>query len=164
MSTQPIPISDPTSLGAAQANQLQSSTIMVAQQNSNLKFIYLTAFNNWKLSVDAGRAPATGWPMPPDGYVVSAPDAMGFQWPVIGNMPVCAVPPIPVDHTQIPVMVPNTIDIGPSIGGQWYGVGPRDTEVSGFVTPPNAVSEGGVMGSFEKFGAPVGAGWYLKIA
>src|SRR5215471_1135065 len=99
MSSIPSPLSsDATSLVAAQANQLASSTIMVQQLNDNLKTIYLTAFNNWKISVDAGRIPNTNPPKPPKAYVVSTPDANGFQWPVPGNDPVCDMPPIPVDH------------------------------------------------------------------
>jgi hypothetical protein len=165
MSTTPVVLdADATSLGAAQANQLASSTIMVSQLNSNLKFIYLTAFNNWKISVDAGRIPNTDPPQPPCGYEVSAPDANGFQWPVVGKTPVCDVPPIPVDHFTVVPLVPNTIDVGKNIGGKWFSVGAKDTFQAGNTTPPNTVSEDGVTGSFEKYGAPVGAGWYLQVA
>src|SRR4249919_602565 len=99
MSTFPLPLNaDATSLGAARANQLASSTVMVAQLNNNLKIIYLTAFDNWKMSVDAGRLANTNPPQPPKSYVVSAPDANGFQWPVLGSDPVCDMPSIPQDH------------------------------------------------------------------
>jgi len=60
--------------------------------------------------------------------------------------------------------VPNTIDVGKCIGGKWFSVGPKDTFQAGNATPPNTVSEDGVTGSFEKYGAPVGAGWYLQVA
>src|ERR1041384_533011 len=93
---------DATSLAAAQANQLASSTIMVRQLNDNLKTIYLTGFNNWKISVDAGRIANTNPPQPPAGYEISKPDKNGFQWPVIGNTPVCDMPPLPEDHYTKP--------------------------------------------------------------
>src|SRR5271165_6241329 len=154
---------DATSLAAAQANQLASSTIMVAQLNDNLKAIYLTAFNNWKISVDAGRIPNTNPPQPPKAYVVSGPDANGFQWPVTGTNPVCDVPTIPVDHFTPPAKVPNTIDVGKSIGGNWFSVGPADTFPVGQTTPPIPDSTG-ALHSYEKYGAPVGPGWYLQVS
>src|ERR1051326_1125005 len=98
---------DATSLVAAQANQLASSTIMVGQLNDNLKSIYLTAFNNWKISVDAGRIANTNPPQPPVGYEISKPDAHGFQWPMMGKTLVCDMPPIPEDHYTKPALVPN---------------------------------------------------------
>jgi|SRR5579872_1013416 len=156
------------SLAAAQANQLASSQIMVAQMNTNLKTIYLTAFNNWKISVDAGRIPNTDPPQPPKGYVVSSPDANGFQWPVPGNDPVCDVPPIPEDHSltqqQIQAaLTPNTIDIGKNIGGKWFSVGPKDTFGVGQTTPPIPDVDGSFH-TYEKYGAAVGAGWYLELS
>jgi len=165
MSTTPaVPLNaDATSLGAAQANQLASSTIMVAQLNNNLKSIYLTAFNNWAISVNAGRIPNTNPPQPPAAYVVSKPDANGYQWPVPGTEPVCEIPPIPVDHFTVTPKAPNTIDIGQSIGGSWFSVGPSDTFPSGQTTPPIADSTG-TLHTYEKYGAPVGPGWYLQLS
>jgi|SRR5579859_2417286 len=163
MSDLPLPI-DATSLPAAQANQLESSKVMVGLLNNNLKSIYLTAFNNWKISVDAGRIPNTNPPQPPKGYVVSAPDPSGFQWPVIGTEPVCDMPPLPEDRFTPPVLVPNTFHVGHNIGGKWFSVGPNDTVAPGFNTPPGTTSDDGVSGTFQKFAAPVGAGWYLQIA
>src|ERR1051326_891387 len=116
--TVPLPI-DPTSLAAAQANQLASSTVMVEQLNDNLKAIYLTAFNNWKISVAAGGTPNPTPPQPPKAYLISSPDAAGFQWPVLGAGSVCDMPPVPVDHFTVPVKVPNTIDIGRKLRGSW---------------------------------------------
>lgn len=164
MSTAPVtPLSaDATSLGAAQANQLASSQIMVQQLNGNLKTIYLTAFNNWKISVDAGRIPNTNPPQPPMGYVVSGPDAHGFQWPVVGTTPVCDMPPIPADETNSAPKVPNTINVGPSIGGKWFSVGPGDTFAAGMTTPP-IPDASGALHTYEKYAAPVGAGWYLQL-
>lgn len=168
MSTVPIALdADATSLVAAQANQLASSNIMVSQLNGNLKTIYLTAFNNWKISVEAGRIPNTNPPKPPKGYVVSAPDAHGFQWPVIGNDPVCDMPSIPEDHSlsQAEIrasLTPNTIDVGKNIGGKWFSVGAKDTFAPGATTPP-IPDAAGALHTYEKYAAPVGAGWYLQL-
>jgi len=157
-------------LAAAQANQLASSTVMVAQLNGQMTSIYLTAFNNWKISVDAGRIP----PTPPVEYVVASPAKNGFQWPIPdpAGTPVCAMPSIPADHSQSQAQLqaalkPNTIDVGKQIvrgGGKWFTVGPADTFASGSATPPNTVAEDGTVGTFEKFCAPVGAGRYLQIS
>lgn len=164
MSTFPLPLNaDATSLGAAQANQLASSTVMVAQLNANLKTIYLTAFDNWKLSVDSGRLANTNPPPPPKSYVVSGPDANGFQWPVLGTDPVCDMPSIPEDHYTPIEKIPNTIDIGRNIGGKWFAVGPKDTLAPGATTPP-IPDAAGALHTYEKYAAPVGAGWYLQLS
>lgn len=152
-----------TSLAAAQANQLASSTVMVAQLNDNLKTIYLTAFNNWCISVNAGRIPNTNPPKPPKAYVVSSPDANGFQWPVPGTDPVCAIPPVPVDHYTVVPKTPNTIVIGQSIGGAWFSVGDGDTFPAGMTTPP-IPDASSVPHTYTKYGAPVGPGWYLQVS
>ena len=158
---------DATSLAAAQANQLASSTAMVNQLNSNLQSIYMTAFNNWCISVNAGRIPNTNPPQPPVQYVVSAPDKEGFQWPVVdpaGGL-VCAVPPVPADQTNSTPKPANVIDVGHAIPGapKWFSVGPQDTFPCGSTTPP-VTSEDGTTGVFEKYGAPVGPGWYLLVS
>lgn len=152
-----------TTLEAAQANQLQSSTIMVALINGNLKSNYLTAFNNWKISVDAGRIPNTNPPKPPKAYVVSAPDSNGFQWMEPGTEPVCDMPPLPDDVFTPVVKTPNTIDIGRNIGGKWFSVGSHDTFPPGSTTPP-IPDANGVPHMYEKYAAPVGAGWYLQVS
>ena len=166
MTSVPIALdSDATSLAAAQANQLVSSTAMVANLNANLQTFYLSAFNGWCTSVNAGRIPNTNPPSPPVQYVVSKPDAEGFQWPVIDpdGAPVCAMPPIPVDMTGSKPKVPNTIEVGKNISGKWFQVGPDDTFAPGMTTPP-VTSADGVRGTFEKYAAPVGAGWYLQLS
>ena len=165
MSTDPNTLSvDATSLVAAQANQLASSKIMVAQLNENLKVIYLGAFNNWKGNVEAGRIPNTDPPKPPKAYVVSKPDAYGFQWPVLGTDPVCDMPPIPEDRlTPRPKAPDNNIDVGHHISGAWFSVGPDDTFPSGMTTPPIPDATG-ALHTYQKFGAPVGPGWYLRVS
>jgi hypothetical protein len=181
MSPQPgAPIVDPgadpntgydpwPSLGDAQSNQLLSSKVMVSQLNNNLTIIYNTAFANWALSVNAGRIPNTNYPVPPMAYVVGAPDASGFQWPVVGTSPVCAVPPIPADIFTPPAHVPaGTIDVGHSIGGKWFAVGPMDTfpvdGPSGGETPPVPNEGDPTLHTYQKYSAPVGAGWYLQTS
>jgi len=147
---------------AAQQNQLASTKIMVANLNKNLATIYLGAFSNWKISVDAGRISNANPPQPPNGYVVSDPDAQGFQWPVIGNSAVVPMPPLPDDHFTVVLKIPSTIDVGKAISGSWFSVGPKDTLASGSTTPPGTVAADGTVGIFQKYGAPVGPGWYLK--
>jgi hypothetical protein len=166
MSSVPTALSaDATSLAAAQANQLASSTAMVAQLNSNLTVIYNTAFNSWCTNVNAGRIPNTNPPQPPVQYVVSGPDKQGFQWPVLdpSGTPVCAMPPVPPDGFTVVPKVPNTIDVGPNIGGKWFSVAADDTFPAGMTTPPIADASG-ALHTYEKYAAPVGAGWYLQVS
>jgi len=161
-------------LGNARANQLVALTQMAAQMNAGLSALFTGAFNSWSISVNAGQTSNANPPKPPAQYVVSSPDAAGFQWPIIdpAGTPVCAMPPIPQDRTQTvaqfqATLKPNTIDVGKPIvggGGKWFSVGPADTFACGSTTPPNTVAEDGTVGTFEKYGAPVGAGWYLKTA
>ena len=159
---------DATSLAAAQANQLASTKIMVQLANDNLKSIYLTGFNNWKVNVDAGRIPNTNPPHPPLGYAVSTPDANGFQWPVIGTAPVCDMPPIPEDHfTPVP-KVTGTIEVGHKITGKWFQVGPNDAfpadGPTNGTTPPVANMDNPTeLHTYQKYPTAVGAGWYLQL-
>jgi hypothetical protein len=82
-----------TSLAAAQANVLASTTAQVALLNNNLKTIYLSAFNDWTINLLAGR-PAGDPPKPPKAYrVVTGAD--GFAYPQLGDALVCDMPPVP---------------------------------------------------------------------
>jgi hypothetical protein len=142
-----------TSLAAAQANVLASSTAMVAHLNEELKNRYYRDFANWKISVDAGRITNENPPKVPNGYELVKDDE-GFTFPELGKTPVCDPLPVPED-----MLTPNTIDIGHLIFGKWYSVGEHDTFPSGMTTPPQP--DGHV---YEKFGAPVGPGWYLQVS
>lgn len=164
MSTNAVVLSaDSTTLDAAQANVLASSTSMMGLLNNNLKAIYLQAFNNWKGQVEAGRIPNTNPPKPPNGYVL-VKDANGFTWPDIGKDPVCDIPPLPSNHMPVdPASKPkNVIHVGIRLSGDWFSAGTDDTIQSGQKVP--GVSEDGVQGFFTKYGAPVGNGWYLLSA
>ena len=88
-----------TTLAAAQANTLASSTTMAAHLNEELKKRYLSLFNDWTISVLAGRIDNSNPPKPPAGYdVATGPD--GFAWPALGSTPVAEMPPIPEDHSK----------------------------------------------------------------
>ena len=178
----PLTATDATSQASAWANQLQSSTIMAAQLNNNLKSIYLTAFSNWCISVNAGRVSNANPPAPPVRYVVSSPDAHGYQWPIIdpAGTPVCDIPPIPADHSlsqaQIAAQIgPNVADVGHNISGNWYACGAKNTFNASSTpdgkTPPIVLTSGsggpadnGLPHIFQFYAAPVGPGWYLLIS
>lgn len=154
MSTSPINL-DPaaTSLAAAQANVLASTQAQVKLLNDNLTAIYLRDFDNWKISVDAGRAPNTNPPQPPTGYEVeTGPD--GFAYPVKGASPVCTMPPIPADHTkstQAPIPEPDNIRAVP----------PGDVLPIGFIVVGSDGTRWQKQGSPTPFGT---AYFYLKVA
>jgi len=161
-------------LADAQLNQLESSKIMVAALNGNLKTLYLTAFNNWAASVNAGRIPNTNPPQPPPAYIVSQPDANGFQWPIVGKQAVCDVPPIPADHFTPAPSLPKTVPgIGHWSSGNWYSCLHNNTWDATMGNPPGQTmpitidpSLGGPAADgqphiFQFYPAPVGEGWWL---
>ena len=59
-----------TTLEAAMANTLAAVTLQVQQFNEQLKAGYQTTFNNWSISVQAGRLDNVNPPKPPNAYVV----------------------------------------------------------------------------------------------
>jgi len=180
MGTTPVSLdAGATSLATAQANVLASSTAMAVQLNDNLKTIYTTAFNNWAISVNAGRIPNTNPPGVPNSFVVVA-DAAGWAFPVQSGPPVCDPLPVPPDPNQAPgtpgTLAPNTIDIGAALGGVWYAAGPLDTWPPNKQTPPVTLPDGSTH-VFLKIPAPVGTqqitlpdgtvvvhgGWYEEV-
>lgn len=167
---------NPTSLEAVQASSLASAKSQIVTLNNNLTAIYMTEFNNWSISVLAGRIPNTDPPKPPPAFVVgyfpdptTGPGSMGpfgdmiIEWPFpkVGTEPVCAVPPIP----QVPGhAVEGGWKIGKAIpGGQgvWFQALDGDTTADGATGP--GLSQDGVQGLFMKVGFPMGNGWFKKI-
>ena len=89
-----------TTLEAAIANTLASSTAMVEHLNSELKKRYDSSFESWKTTVLAGKIDNTNPPQPPAGYeLVTGKD--GFTYPELGTKLV-AEPrtDIPADYSK----------------------------------------------------------------
>ncbi len=150
----------------AQANVLASAKLQCDFRNNDLKTIYLTAFNNWKISVDAGRIDISNPPQPPKAFVVKT-DSQGWAYVIAGDEPVCEMPALPEDHSKTQAekeasLPQGVIDIGHSVdggAGVWFAVGPNDTWFkSGKKTPP--MPDGHV---YQCVGAAVGKGWYERI-
>jgi hypothetical protein len=166
MSTSPTtPSADLTTLEAAQANILASSTELVKRLNADLKTRYLSGFADYVANMTSGgfvpedrRTP----PKPPNAWELAPPDKDGFVWYQIGTTPVCDMPPVPTYNAGNPQpnTVPNMILIGKQNGNtKWYTALKGDTFPSGMTTPPQADGH-----TYEKFGAPVGPGWYLQVS
>jgi hypothetical protein len=90
-----------TTLEAAMANTVAAVTQQVDQFNQQLKAGYLTTFNNWSISVSAGRMDNSNPPKPPSAYVVgyftdSTNNRARWAYPTVGSTPVCEMPAIPV--------------------------------------------------------------------
>lgn len=98
-----------TTLEAALANVLASTKVLVSNFNRDKKLLYLQGFENWTVSVLAGRIDNTNPPRPPMGYVV-ATGASGFAYPEIGNSPVCEMPEIPPDYSRPQVLQIGQVD------------------------------------------------------
>lgn len=166
-----------STLQAAQANVLAAITAEVADLNGNLKKVYMDAFNGWLVSWNAGRvSDSSTAPKPPMAFVVGSftdttsgagtvgaygPNPIMWATPQMGTAPVCDMPQIPVLPVPQSQLSANKIHVGRSLGQGWWSAGTDDTFPSGQTTPP-VTSDDGATGVFVKYGAPVGAGWYLK--
>jgi hypothetical protein len=156
---------DQTSLSAVQANILASSTQMVAHLNADLKLRYLSAFADYVTNMESGevipvdrQAP----PKPPNAWELCPPDINGLVWYQVGTTPICDMPPLPfyAGGNSQPNTLPNVIMIGGQNGNtKWYSALKGDTFPSGMITPPQPDGH-----TYEKFGAPVGPGWYLQVS
>lgn len=166
MSTSPIPISvDDTSLSAAQRNIAANSKGMVDHLNADLKLRYDQAYAGYLLNMQSGgfvpeerRTP----PKPPNAWELAPPDENGFVWYQVGSTPVCPQGPATyfAGGNPQPNTTPNMIMIGAQNGNtKWYTALKGDTFPNGMTTPPQADGH-----LYEKFGAPVGPGWYLQVA
>ena len=157
-----------TSLQAAQANTLASSSAMVTHLNSELKKRYLSRFNDWTINVLAGKIDNSKPPQPPNGYELITDDG-GFSWPERGETPVCEMPPVPADYSKTQAQLdaitgPNHISIGKHLDGAYWASGGDDTCQSGFITPPLPAGPDWPEGAvFQKIGFFMGKGWWLKV-
>ena len=68
-----------TTLEAAMANTLAAVNLQVEQFNQQIKAGYLTTFNNWSISVMAGRLDNTNPPKPPNNNAVANPAPKSHQ-------------------------------------------------------------------------------------
>src|SRR5215470_6769703 len=113
-----------TSLEVVRANILASSKVMVAALNADLKNRYLSAFNDWCISVNAGKIDNTKPPKPPMAYELAPADENGFVWYQISKTTtVCDMPPVPESKLNPPAVPDGTVDIGSDLGGGWYAAG-----------------------------------------
>ena len=166
MSTSPVNLSaDATTLDAAVRNQLAASTAMAASLNANLLANYNYAVDQYNQNMASGQQvppERQHAPVPAMAYELSKADAAGFQYPIQGTTPIAPQAPDAFYHGAPQVAKPaNVIHVGHAISGRWFTAGPGDTFANGMTTPP-VTSDDGVTGIFEKFGAPVGNGWYLQ--
>lgn len=153
-----------TDLGTAIANQLQDSMAMVVSLNaSEQKFLDIDVLN-YNTSMAAGQVTADKIPLPRDRYAwVLLKMPTGFTFYEKSDT-VKLTPTVPLatfnalDAAHQPKVL-NVINIGHPMGGKWYACGDGDTFPSGMTTPPQADGH-----TYEKFGAPVGNGWYLQVS
>lgn len=161
-----------TSLATAQANILANSQAMVQRLNADLVTRYQGAYADYLLNMHSGgvvpperRNP----PAIPNAWELAPADANGFVFYQIGTRPVVDPAAYPATYyaggNPQPNTAPNVIMVGARNGDtKWFTALKGDTFPSGMTTPPGTVSVDGVSGTFQKFGAPVGPGWYLLIS
>jgi hypothetical protein len=140
---------------------------MVVSLNADLTKRYLSAFSDYVTNMESGETiPADRQvpPQPPNGWELAPASADGFVFYQVGTTPVCPMPPLPfyaAGNAQ-PNTTPNMIMIGVAIpggGGKWFQALKGDTFPNGMTTPPQPDGH-----TYEKFGAPVGTGWYLQVS
>jgi hypothetical protein len=78
-----------TTIEAARANTLASSTAMVARLNEQIEQRYHSSFESWRVMVLAGKIDNTNPPAPPVGFELATSEN-GFAYPELGKSPVCA--------------------------------------------------------------------------
>jgi len=144
------------------AQQQNACNVYNAQQVA----LYTQAMANYNGFIDAvGTLPPGPVPVPAMAQALSAPDANGLQWETTGTTPVCPAIPVhqPIQNNTNTPPIKNHIHVGHATASPgWFSVGLDDGVVPGMTVP--ATSDDGVSGMFEKFSAPVGQGWYLKVA
>jgi hypothetical protein len=153
---------DPTSTEGAKAAVLAGSISQVAFLNLDRVTRCDGAIRNFNLNMASGQAGVNSTPpVAPFAWELAPPNQDGFVFYQISTVKklVCNVP-ISTFNAGAPQAPkpPNVIDVGPAIFGKWHSVGPNDTFPPGMTTPPMA--DGAL---YQKFGAPVGPGWYLQV-
>jgi hypothetical protein len=148
-----------TTLEAAMANTTGAVTIQVDQFNLQLKDSYMTSFNNWSISVLAGRMDNSNPPQPPNGYVVgyfTDPTNSKALWayPAQGTTAVCAMPPLPpASKPYVPPVLPEPDNI--------RNVPPGDTMPVGYL----AIAPDGAKWQKQSSHTPFGiAYFYTRVA
>jgi hypothetical protein len=159
-----------TTLEAAIANSLATTTVMVAQLNEQAKTNYLNnTFKSWETMVIAGKIDNKNPPKPPVGYAV-VKAASGFYYPEPAIAAVCEMPPLPKDYSKTQDELDKLagefhMEIGVPLGGNYWSAGQGDTCPGGFRTPPLPEGPTWPAGSvFQKIPHFMGKGWWLKVA
>lgn len=126
---------------------------------------YLLACSNIDISVKAGRLTpddaAKMAPPIPKKYAAQDLNKTGWFDSEPTDEPACAPFVFSPDMTSQPPKTQNHQHIGRRNFGDWFACGSDDTIASGTTMP--GTSDDGVTGLFQKFGAAVGPGWYLKV-
>lgn len=155
-----------TSLAAAQANVLAGAQRRVDDLNAAITADYQTTWADFVDRVTGGHEDNTNPPQPPKAYVVGyVTDSTGdpgpilWAYPMRGTDPVCAMPAVPgvVQHATGTMLIGTSNPSAP----QWFNAKTGDTTPVGTVAP--GTSQDGISGLFQKVGAPVGFGYFLKI-
>ena len=151
---------------AQQADEIRGIQTEVFRENQNAADIYASARTNWTLANLRNRElnlPQTSKPVAPLSQLVktSPPDPDGVVWIWIERGdplgPPCAdLPPLAVSPG------PNHVHVGRRIYAKWFSCG-LDDNYDPQGPPVSATSDDGVSGTFQKYAAPVGIGWYLQI-
>lgn len=150
-----------------QAAEISGIQAEIARENENAALVYDTACMNWTLANLRNRElglPLTPKPATPLAQVlqttVADKDGVVWIWIAPGSPLRAPCPDLPA---LPPPTSPNHVHVGRRIHGNWFSTALDDTyDASG--PPVSATSDDGVAGTFQKYPAPVGNGWYLQIA
>lgn len=148
-------------------NQIAGIQRVVAVLNTMVSTNFAAVCSNWLTANAHSREeglPLRDKPIPPMiQTVVTGPDTevqSGIVWLWIT---VEAMPPCPDLPSLPPLPSPGHIHIGRLIFDNWYAAGQDDSYP--FSGPPvTATTDEGVSGTFVRYPAPVGNGWWKKVA
>jgi hypothetical protein len=151
-----------TTLETAMANVTAGTQQQVTGLNTALQCDYLVVFSNWALRVTAGQAPEINPPQPPDAYIVgyfidATNSNAKWAYPVMGTIPVCAMPPLPV----VPTTQPAPASTAPASIGSKQNVPIGDTMPVGYKATTADGSVWQKMASLTPFGT---AYYYERVA
>ena len=129
------PDASSTTLAAAQANVLATAMKNIGIMNDALLADYMLKFDNWEISVNAGKIDNSNPPRPPASFTLGyAPDETGVRWAtwIQNGPPICDMPKLPEDRSK-PAAPPNQQG-----SGDLMNVPPGDHFPVGFeVTAPD---------------------------
>jgi hypothetical protein len=99
-----------TTLADAQANSAATAAQHCVIYNHDLETRYRGNWLAWVTEVDAGKRDNKNPPVPPKAWI-SVLQGDGYTYETVGTVPICDMPPIPVDRSAPAVVEKSLLDV-----------------------------------------------------